>query len=177
MTERKANSLDGDDETTRLVRLAESRARRWRAVALATSGIAACLLIIVAAAVAYFSGSQPEAISRRSEQPLIYSALVTPEGGERPAMLLTIFAETKYVSVQPFGVDIPEGHALELWRVPQEGPPQSLGLIDLARPFTTTKADFKLSDTLAVSVEPPGGSPTGAPTGQIFLNGPLVEAR
>ncbi len=92
-------------------------------------------------------------------------------------MLLTIFAETKYVSVQPFGVDIPKGHALELWRVPQEGPPQSLGLIKLARPFTTTKAAFKLSDTLAVSVEPPGGSPTGAPTGQIFLTGPLVEAR
>jgi anti-sigma-K factor RskA len=30
--------------------------------------------------------------------------------------------------------------------------------------------------TIAISVEPPGGSPTGAPTGPVVASGPLNQA-
>jgi anti-sigma-K factor RskA len=71
---------------------------------------------------------------------------------------------------------------LELWSVPpaaQGGAPRSLGLISasgltvLARerlPATLLKGG---TAALAVSVEPPGGSPTGAPTGPVVFAGQL----
>lgn len=68
---------------------------------------------------------------------------------------------------------------LELWSVPPEGNPKSLGLISasgatvLARgrlPATILKGG---TAALAVSVEPPGGSPTGVPTGPVVFAGKL----
>jgi anti-sigma-K factor RskA len=64
--------------------------------------------------------------------------------------------------------------ALELWAVPPAGAPRSLGLVrtDAA---TTLLRPRLLADTaaFAVSVEPAGGSPTGAPTGPIVSLGRL----
>jgi anti-sigma-K factor RskA len=64
--------------------------------------------------------------------------------------------------------------ALELWAVPPSGPPRSLGLVN-AEGATTLLRTRLLTDTaaLAVSVEPAGGSPTGAPTGPIVSLGKL----
>jgi anti-sigma-K factor RskA len=68
---------------------------------------------------------------------------------------------------------------LELWSVPPEGNPRSLGLIS-ANGVTVLKRE-RLPATvlkggtaaLAVSVEPPGGSPTGVPTGPVVFAGKL----
>jgi anti-sigma-K factor RskA len=68
---------------------------------------------------------------------------------------------------------------LELWAVPPEGNPRSLGLIS-ANGATVLRRD-RLPATvlkggtaaLAVSVEPPGGSPTGVPTGPVVFAGKL----
>jgi anti-sigma-K factor RskA len=69
--------------------------------------------------------------------------------------------------------------AFELWALPPGGKaPVSLGLLP-----REGKAAYKLSNVqseavlaavnLAVSVEPPGGSPTGAPTGPVIMVGPV----
>lgn len=68
---------------------------------------------------------------------------------------------------------------LELWSVPPQGVPRSLGLISASG--ATVLSRDKLPATLlkggtaalAVSVEPPGGSPTGAPTGPVVFAGKL----
>jgi anti-sigma-K factor RskA len=76
------------------------------------------------------------------------------------------------VAVQP-------GRVLELWSVPPQGAPRSLGLIsaDGATVLPRGKLPDTLlkggTDALAVSVEPPGGSPTGAPTGPVVYAGKL----
>ena len=77
-------------------------------------------------------------------------------------------------------VALAPGKALELWAVPPNGAPRSLGLIS-ANGSTVLKRDklaLALLDAsrtaaLAVSVEPPGGSPTGAPTGPVVFAGKL----
>ena len=73
------------------------------------------------------------------------------------------------VAVQP--VALKPGSSLELWAVPPQGAPRSLGLISASgltviRRDKLPKAllDSRNTAALAVSVEPPGGSPTGAPT-------------
>jgi anti-sigma-K factor RskA len=64
--------------------------------------------------------------------------------------------------------------ALELWAVPGTGAPRSLGLVAGQGATTVIRAEL-LRDTaaFAVSVEPAGGSPTGAPTGPIISVGKL----
>jgi anti-sigma-K factor RskA len=68
---------------------------------------------------------------------------------------------------------------LELWSVPPQGQPASLGLIKAdgvtvlrsqRLPATLLKGG---TSALAVSVEPPGGSPTGVPTGPVVFAGKL----
>jgi anti-sigma-K factor RskA len=64
--------------------------------------------------------------------------------------------------------------AFELWAVPPSGAPRSLGVLAEGG-ATTLVAPAFLRDAaaLAVSVEPPGGSPTGTPTGPVVAVGAL----
>ena len=72
-----------------------------------------------------------------------------------------------------------EQKAMELWLIPSGEKPHSLGLIDPSRPVTITVPKDLLAKVnseaiLAVSLEPPGGSPTGQPTGPVIANGKLA---
>lgn len=62
--------------------------------------------------------------------------------------------------------------AFELWAVPASGAPRSLGVVSASSGATIQRAGL-LRDTaaFAVSLEPRGGSPTGAPTGPIVSLG------
>lgn len=64
--------------------------------------------------------------------------------------------------------------ALELWAVPGKGAPRSLGLVAGEGATKVIRTEL-LRDTaaFAISVEPEGGSPTGAPTGPIISVGKL----
>jgi len=74
----------------------------------------------------------------------------------------------------------PPGRVLELWAIGgPDAAPVSLGLLDAAGQGVATvppglrgRADAL---TLAISVEPPGGSPTGQPTGDVVAIGALAE--
>ena len=70
--------------------------------------------------------------------------------------------------------------AFELWLIPPGDKPHSLGLIDPLRPVRITVPKSLLPQVnrdavLAVSLEPPGGSPTGQPTGPVIANGKLAS--
>jgi anti-sigma-K factor RskA len=75
--------------------------------------------------------------------------------------------------------DLPPGKAHELWALPEGGgAPVSLGLMphtgDHHRVLNAAqRAALANSKQIAVSLEPEGGSPTGAPTGPVLLVAPL----
>lgn len=66
----------------------------------------------------------------------------------------------------------------ELWLIPADGTPRSLGLINAigatrVEAVSALRAGLRAGALLAVSVEPAGGSPTGAPTGPVIAIGAL----
>jgi anti-sigma-K factor RskA len=63
--------------------------------------------------------------------------------------------------------------AQELWIIVGDNPPVSLGLIDQAQEVISLPG-VAAGALLAVSQEPPGGSPTGQPTGPILVTGVLT---
>jgi anti-sigma-K factor RskA len=75
--------------------------------------------------------------------------------------------------------DLPAGKTHELWALPEGGAPVSLGLMphtgEQRRVLTAAqRTALAHSRQIAVSLEPAGGSPTGAPTGPVLLVAPLA---
>lgn len=74
-----------------------------------------------------------------------------------------------------------QGKAPELWLIPAGRKPIAVGMISRERPTTLALApallkQFATTAALAVSVEPPGGSPTGQPTGPVIAKGAIGSA-
>ncbi|WP_321880196.1 anti-sigma factor [Paraburkholderia bannensis] len=76
---------------------------------------------------------------------------------------------------------IEAGRATELWLIPPGEKPVPLGVFPADAPATLTlsadvAARVSARAVLAVSIEPPGGSPTGQPTGPVVATGPMKGA-
>ncbi len=65
--------------------------------------------------------------------------------------------------------------SLQLWIIPAGKVPVSLGLVEAqsARAFSLHKPNALANATLAISLEPRGGSPTGQPTGPVLYSAAL----
>lgn len=72
-------------------------------------------------------------------------------------------------------------HSHELWVIPANGKPRSLGTMPAGKQMHMRLAEalaqlLSQGATIAISVEPRGGSPTGAPTGPVVASGALTKA-
>jgi anti-sigma-K factor RskA len=100
------------------------------------------------------------------------TAILTPEG--EGFVYEARFADDRLQVRRTAGTAAPAGQVHELWIIAPGAAPVSLGLlaeagVDLAYPRPPA------GWTLAVSLEPAGGSPTGAPTGPVLAAVELVE--
>lgn len=98
-----------------------------------------------------------------------------------PAFILTFDSDRKTLSVRALGAEPQAGKNYELWLVSDKlQAPRSLGLIG-AQEFTVrpAPADFDSTTingaTYTVTIEPQGGSKTGAPTGSTVYSGKLTQ--
>jgi anti-sigma-K factor RskA len=161
-------ALPGGAANDNRVRDLSRQVRRWR---LATAGaglVAAGLGLFVALSPRLLPPSAPPAGAR-------YVAVVT-SGGALPALIVNIDTATGTASVRPVSAETPAGRSLQLWYVGTGEAPKPLGLIgtDASR-IPLPDAAKTGQGVFAVSVEPPGGSPTGQPTGQVIYTGQLIR--
>jgi anti-sigma-K factor RskA len=95
--------------------------------------------------------------------------------GQRVAFAVSVSADRRSLVIKPLQeVRLSAQQALELWAVPASGAPRSLGLLGAggAAQVLRTALPGDIA-AFAVSLEPRGGSPTGAPTGPIVSMGKL----
>lgn len=170
-----------------------NRVRRWREATIALGTLAAALVaVIVTAAI------RPDVMpARMRPKPQVVEVVKTvtvekpapsrfvavlQQDGTSPAFILTVDIASKTITARRVAAETQAGKSYELWLVSDKFPaPRSLGLVG-ADEFTTGARlasydpDVIGSATYAVSQEPEGGSPTGAPTGPVLWTGKLVEA-
>jgi anti-sigma-K factor RskA len=85
------------------------------------------------------------------------------------------------MTVRRVAADDPVGKSFELWLVSNKYPaPRSLGVVqpgEFTRPslLASFDADTIRDAVFAISLEPEGGSPTGAATGPVLWTGKLIE--
>lgn len=100
-----------------------------------------------------------------------------PAGAIAPASFVaSISADGRALVTKPLvNVSMEAGRSLELWSLPPQGAPRSLGVIAADKPTVVQRGKVLDGTTgFAVSLEPAGGSPTGAPTGPILYVGKLL---
>jgi anti-sigma-K factor RskA len=149
----------------------DRRLRRWRAAAITASALAASLLLFAG----YREHTRPE--------PQKTLVAVLQKDAQSPAFLVSVDLEQKRLTIRTVAAPPHPGKSYELWLVHDDlKTPRSLGVIGEG-PFTTVQPKLAAyapktieQATLAVSLEPEGGSPTGVPTGPVLFSGKLIQA-
>jgi anti-sigma-K factor RskA len=143
---------------------------RWATVASGALLAAGCMLLV------FF-------VLRRPAAPAIpYMASTITETSGRIGWTATMDIGNARMFVVPTAPQpLTAGRAPELWLIPKGGKPIAVGMISTSGPVAiqlapTLVAQLGPTSVLAVSVEPPAGSPTGQPTGPVIATGSIGAA-
>ena len=145
----------------------------WPWLAAASSAIAACLLVFIAVEPRTAPPvSQPIPTARPS------SVLVAMLGDAKTPVAAVYDPATGALRVAA-GPGVPDARVAQLWVIGGDGVPHPLGLL-AARPTVLApqgadRSRIAPGATLAISIEPLGGSPTGLPTGPVVATGVVAR--
>ena len=136
-------------------------------------GLGTALAAALVALVVLFPRTQPG-----PDAPSMVAVLATPE--QDPRMVIERHADRLTVRVVKPWKEMP-GQDLELWAIPSDGKPRSLGVVRFDRDSEVRLAnlDQKLAGSVAfaVSREPAGGSPNpDGPSGPVVCSGPIARS-
>jgi hypothetical protein len=139
--------------------------QRWRMFA-----IAACIALAIMTSVtlnALMTSKQPQAVA------------VLQKDGASPAFLVSLDEQSLTLTVRALGAKAPENKDYELWIIEGKDAPRSLGVLPSENirqvKLTGERPDIVRGSTLAVSLEPIGGSPTGKATGPVVFIGKFAD--
>jgi anti-sigma-K factor RskA len=137
---------------------AKSRAPMWIAAAVAAAIVAVAFLF-------------PDLYMKPDVNAV--AQLAPPTGGE-PAFVVSVLDDQEKLLIRAANVQPQPNNSYELWCVPPTGAPISLGVVEQTGETERDVAEnlrplLTVGGTLAVSLEPVGGSPTGAPTTVMFV--------
>lgn len=142
--------------------------RRWRGAALAAGALAAGLALMLAAPRIFPTPAPAPAPAPQ------YVAVVTSDDDGATGLVIHFDPASGLATLIPTGLVAPEARSLEMWRLPEGAErPLSLGLLPDG-PDLRLSIEAAPRDLFAISLEPPGGSPNGAPTQPIY-HGRMIE--
>ncbi|WP_426192433.1 anti-sigma factor [Massilia sp. DWR3-1-1] len=136
----------------------------WRSLGMVSTALTAMLLVVV--------------LSNRAPNAVAYVAALADDQ-THTTMLVTADSSRRDMEIRMVSnLHVEAGKSLHLWAVPKSGHPRSLGLITAGRTVLPLPASAVGDDVavLAVSLEPPGGSPDpNGPTGPVIYKGAWVR--
>lgn len=144
----------------------------WRALAIGSSAAAAIMLGVVAWRPSLPVAPGPVAAPAPSQ---MVAALAAADSS---APLAAMYDPASATVRMPGPMTIPAGRDAQLWLIEGKGKPVPLGLFRQVGGSTfvataRTGRPIPAGATLAISIEPVGGSPTGQPTGPVVASGAL----
>jgi anti-sigma-K factor RskA len=148
-------------------------ARPWRWLSLASSLVAACCVILLLKA--------PVRETHPSAPVSLMVSSIRQDNGVTD-WTATLDLDRKQIVVVPAtSPAVPSGRATQLWLIPAGRAPISVGVFAPDRAVVLPLNAELLSQlgptaALAVSLEPPGGSPSGQPTGPVIAKGAISGA-
>lgn len=137
----------------------------WRGATLAAAALAAAVILYVAVRPAHAPAPAPATVV----------AILSDDKGQ-PGWIALGDAHGGDVEVTPVRqIAVDAAHAFELWAI-AGGAPRPLGLLrpEPGQKLSVAAALVPANGVLAVSLEPPGGSPTGLPTGPVEYKGAVL---
>ena len=166
----------------------DQNARRWRGLAIAMGAIAVVLAAYLGAAqfapgliaTARQTPSQSTSAAKRLAAPQLVAVL--QQEPTPPAFLIMLDPQERTITIRRLTSAPDTGRNYELWMNSAKSPkPVSLGLIGngefSSRPIPpNTDIETMRTASYSVSLEPGGGSPSGAPTGPMLFKGRMIEA-
>lgn len=141
----------------------------WRGFALAASALSVLLAVYIA-----FTALSPA--------PATYIVVITDDAQQQASWVMTTEAEASRLTIEALKPNpLPAGRVFQLWvKLPNETPVRPVGLISASGRTTLSVATslathLGTAEKFGVSVEPPGGSPTGQPTTPAQYHGKLIR--
>lgn len=147
----------------------------WQGATAGMTALAAALAIVLVAQ------RQPSALPGQATSSVPMVALLGDDQKQMKVVASWDPSARQLVLAVPGDMPPDPSHAHELWVIPADGKPRSLGTMPAGRQMHMRLADaladlLQQGATIAISVEPPGGSRTGAPTGPVVVSGALSRA-
>jgi len=142
----------------------------WQGLTAAATAVAASLALVVG----FNATRQPTAIETPAA-PIMAASLMSPA---KEVMLSAAFeADGKTLTLMPGKMAPPPGRTVQLWVIPADGRPRSLGMLGGTAERMAIAPEmvehFHQQPMLALSIEPKGGAPGGQPSGPMVASGQL----
>lgn len=172
-----SDSIGTDSRPTAEIHQLRRKVSVWRGISGAAMAIAASLALFLV--VQPRTVTPPAPIEVPAPAPLV---AVIGSDGEPAAMMATWDSANRRLMIAAAAAAPPAaGRSHELWVIPADGTPRSLGTMPATPTMRMAVAEpmarqLQEGATLAVSDEPQGGSPTGLPTGPVIASGKLERA-
>ncbi|HDR2161590.1 TPA: anti-sigma factor [Enterobacter cancerogenus] len=108
--------------------------------------------------------------------PELAPLMVLNDAQQHGQWIVSADASREHLSIIPLRPNaVAAQNSLQLWLIPDGQAPVSLGLLQnsVATRVTLRNAALTHDATIAISLEPKGGSPTGLPTGPVLYSGKI----
>lgn len=150
----------------------DNSARGWK-IATFLSGAAAAVLAVFL----ILPKDGPPAMAPVAEGQTLMATTLTGQDGL--TKLPVVIDVSKRQLRMAAGLDIPARRSAQLWLIVGSATPAPIGILKRSDGGLSAKLDISgaipADATLAISIEPAGGSPTGMPTGPVVASGTLTR--
>lgn len=151
---------------------------RWLGVGGFATAAVCALALLNAVRVPEAAPPQPVVAATPAVEPVPMASTLARDDG-KPGFVATVDQRSGRMTITPLEPIVEPGRVQELWLIPADGTPRSLGIVSAERAQSGLVPEewLALLDTraiLAITLEPPGGGPGGKPTGPVTAKGPMA---